>query len=70
MLLRRFSYMFVFTHLQAPFRLSLSHTLYVIADAKAVCSILYSSGNIQIKSCWGSTEPPSVTLSWQNAPEC
>ena len=47
--------------------MNLSHTLLVIADAKAaLCSILYSSGNIQIKSCWGSSDPsPSVTLSWQ-----
>ena len=28
-----------------------SHTLFVIADAKALCSILCSSGNIQIKNC-------------------
>ena len=33
------------------------HTLYVIADAKAFCSILYSSGNIQIKSCWDPVKP-------------
>ena len=33
--------------------MNLSHTLFVIADAKALCSILYSSGNIQIKRCWG-----------------
>ena len=36
----------------------LSHILFVIADAKALCSILYSSGNIQILL-------GSVTLSWQ-----
>ena len=28
--------------------MNLSYTLYVIADAKALCSILYSSGSIQI----------------------
>ena len=33
--------------------INLSHTLYVIADAKALCSILYSCGNIQIKRCLG-----------------
>ena len=31
--------------------MNLSHTLFVIADAKALCSILYSCGNIQIKYC-------------------
>ena len=41
--------------------MNLSHTLYVIVDAKALCSIQYSSGNIHIKSCWGI----SVLLSWQ-----
>ena len=48
--------------------MNLSHTLYVIADAKALCSILYSSGNIKIKSCRGQQTllpSPSVTLSWQ-----
>ena len=39
--------------------------MYVIAHAKALCAILYSSGNIQIKSCWGPVDAPSVTLSWQ-----
>ena len=38
--------------------MNLSYTLYVTADAKAVFSILYSSGNIQIKSCWVGTPPP------------
>ena len=33
--------------------MNLSHKLYVIADAKALCSILCSSGNIQLKDCWG-----------------
>ena len=33
--------------------LNLNTTLYVIADTNVHCSILYSSGNIQIKSCWG-----------------
>ena len=33
--------------------MNLRHTFYVIADAKALRSILYSSGNIQIKRCWG-----------------
>ena len=32
---------------------------------KALCSIPYSSGNIQIKSCWDIADPVSVTLSWQ-----
>ena len=48
--------------------MNLSHTLYVIANAKVLYSILYSSGNIQIKSCWGTADhplPSSVTLSWQ-----
>ena len=46
--------------------MNLSHILYVTADAKALCSIFYSSGNIQI-SCWGPADVPpfpSVTLSW------
>ena len=38
--------------------MNLSHTLHVIADAKALCNILYSSGNIQIKSCWGPADSP------------
>ena len=33
--------------------INLRHTFYVIVDAKVLCSILYSSGNIQIKRCWG-----------------
>ena len=33
--------------------LNLSHILYAIADAKALCSVLYSPENIQIKSCQG-----------------
>ena len=37
--------------------MNLSHTLYVITDAKTYCSILHSSGNIQIKSCWGPVVP-------------
>ena len=41
--------------------MNLRRTWCVITDAKALCSILYSSGNIQIKICWG----PSVTLTWQ-----
>ena len=46
--------------------MNLSHTSYVIADAKALCSILYSSGNIQIKSCLGpvNPSPPSPILSY------
>ena len=44
---------------------NLSHTLYVVDDAKAVCSILYSSGNTQIKSCWCPADHPSVTISLQ-----
>ena len=46
--------------------MNLSHTLYVIDDAKVLCSSLYSSPNIKIKSCWGPEEFTSVTLSWQN----
>ena len=49
--------------------INFSHTLYVITDAKALCSILYSSENIQIKSSWGPSDAPPplppVTLSWQ-----
>ena len=45
--------------------MNLSHTLHVTADAKELSSILYSSGNIQIKSCWDPEDPPSATLSWQ-----
>ena len=41
--------------------MNLSGTFYIIADAKSLCPILYSSGNIQIKSCGG----PLVTLSWE-----
>ena len=36
--------------------MNLSHILFVIADAKGLCSILYSSGNIQIRYCWGPAE--------------
>ena len=39
--------------------MNLSHTLYFIPDVKALCSILYSSGNIQMKSCWCPVDPPS-----------
>ena len=35
--------------------MNFSHTLYAVADAKALCSILYGFGNIQIK----------YSLSWQ-----
>lgn len=49
--------------------MNLRHTFHVIADAKALRSILYISGNIQIKRCWGISEPPSVKLSWQK-PQC
>ena len=45
--------------------MNLSHTLFVIADAKALCSILYSSENIQIKSCWGPADLSSVSLNCQ-----
>ena len=41
--------------------MNLSHTLFVIADAKGLCSILYSSGNIQKNNAG---IPPPVTLSW------
>ena len=42
--------------------MNLSYTLYVIADAKSLCSILYSSANIQIKSSWGPSDPPPSHL--------
>ena len=43
--------------------MNLSHTLCVIADPKALCFILYSSGNIQIKSCWVQCLPaPSLSF--------
>ena len=45
--------------------MNLSHKLFVTAEVKALCSILYSSGNTQIKYSWGPADPPSVTLSWQ-----
>ena len=38
----------------------LSHTLNVIAGAKALSSILYSFGNIQIKSCWDPVDSPQL----------
>ena len=38
--------------------MNLSHTMHVIADAKALCSILYSSGNIQTKRC--PVDPPQL----------
>ena len=44
---------------------NLSQTLYVVDDAKALCSILHSSGNTQIKSCWCPVDHPSVIISWQ-----
>ena len=48
--------------------MNLSHTLYAITDDKALCSILYSSGNIQIKSSWGPADTPQphppAKLSW------
>lgn len=60
--------------------MNLSHKLHVSADAKALCFILSSSGNIQIKGCWGpvttgpappSLPPPpppfSFSLSWQKS---
>ena len=37
--------------------MNLSNTLFVIADAKTLCYILYNSGNIQIKYCWGPAAP-------------
>ena len=45
--------------------MNFSHILYVVPHAKALFSILYGSGNIQIKSCWGPADPLSVRLSWQ-----
>ena len=45
--------------------MNLNHKLYFVADANALCSILCSFGNIQIKSCWGLADSPSVALSWQ-----
>ena len=41
--------------------MNLSHTLYFIPDAKALSSILCSSGNIQIKSCWDPVDPPPLS---------
>ena len=38
--------------------MNLSHTLHDIADAKALCSILYSSGNIEIETFGPSGPPP------------
>ena len=44
------------------FIMKLSHTLYVIFDAKTLYSIPYSSGNTQIKRYQGPADPPlSVT---------
>ena len=37
--------------------MNFSHLLLVIADAKALCSILYYSGNIKIKYCSGPVDP-------------
>ena len=45
--------------------MNLNHTLYAIADAKALFSVLYSSGNIQIKSCWGPVDPPPTLSSFK-----
>ena len=42
--------------------LNLSHILYVITDGKALCSIDYSSGNIQIKSCWSPADLLTLPL--------
>ena len=42
--------------------INLSHTLSVIADLKALFSILYSSKTIQLKSCWGPRTPPPPQL--------
>ena len=51
--------------------MNFSHTLlFVIADAKALCSILYSSGNIQRKYCCENPPPLSyiklakTSVSW------
>ena len=38
--------------------MNLSHKLFVTAEVKALCSILYSSGNTQIKYSWGPADPP------------
>ena len=46
--------------------MNLKHTLYVIADAKALCSALYSSGNIQIKGCWKPVDPLSYIIVIRN----
>ena len=35
-----------------------SHTLFAIADAKTLSSILCSPGNIQIRYCWGPVDRP------------
>ena len=44
--------------------MNLSGTFYVIADAKSLCPILYSSGNIQIKRCGGPMDPPPLPPSY------
>ena len=47
--------------------MNVNHTMYVIADAKAFCSIVYSSENVQVKSCWGpenQPNPPPPVLSY------
>ena len=42
--------------------MNLSYTLYVIGDGKALCSILYNFGNIQIKYSWGLADPLPLFL--------
>ena len=46
--------------------MNISHTLYVIPDAKAFCSILYSSGNIQTKTYWGPVDTPKLDYVHKN----
>ena len=41
--------------------MNLSHTLHVTVNVKALLSILYNSGNIQIKSCRGPIAPPPLS---------
>ena len=42
--------------------MNIIHTLYIIADAKSISSILYSPGYIQVKSCWVQVDPPLSQL--------
>ena len=47
--------------------MNLSHPFFIIADAKAINSALYSSRNIQIKYSWGPVDPsPPPLISYIN----